>query len=75
MWDEILRDYDLTPETVDIKESFFVGDAAGRIAVPGFAEDFSSSDRQAHFPPSPLPTHKYILTTHANKPLEASRTT
>lgn len=45
MWDEILEDYDLNPETVDIKESFFVGDAAGRIAVPGIDKDFSGSDR------------------------------
>ncbi|OBT51128.1 hypothetical protein VE04_07182, partial [Pseudogymnoascus sp. 24MN13] len=31
MWDEILKDLDLTPETVHMGESFVVGDAAGRI--------------------------------------------
>ncbi|OBT46568.1 hypothetical protein VE00_01861 [Pseudogymnoascus sp. WSF 3629] len=45
MWDEILEDFDLTPETVHMGESFVVGDAAGRIAVPGFDKDFSASDR------------------------------
>ncbi|KFY60799.1 hypothetical protein V496_05247 [Pseudogymnoascus sp. VKM F-4515 (FW-2607)] len=45
MWDEILEDYDLTPETVDMTQSFFVGDAAGRIAGKGFKEDFADSDR------------------------------
>lgn len=62
MWDEILEDYDLTPETVNMKESFFVGDAAGRIAVPGFDKDFSDSDRQAPFP-SPPPCHLLPLHT------------
>lgn len=65
MWDEILEDYDLTPDTVDMKESFFVGDAAGRIAVPGtkIKEDFSDSDRQA---PSTLlmPLHTYMQHSH-----------
>jgi bifunctional polynucleotide phosphatase/kinase len=45
MWDEILEDYDLTPQTVDLEGSFFVGDAAGRTAVPGVEKDFSDSDR------------------------------
>ncbi|KFY10797.1 hypothetical protein V492_04843, partial [Pseudogymnoascus sp. VKM F-4246] len=45
MWDEILEDYDLTPETVDLKGSFFVGDAAGRIAARGLPADFAASDR------------------------------
>lgn len=51
MWDEILEDYDLTHETVDLEGSFFVGDAGGRVAVPGIDKDFSASDRQA--PPFP----------------------
>ena len=55
MWDEILEDFDLTPETVHMGESFVVGDAAGRIAVPGFDKDFSDSDRQAPFSPLPYP--------------------
>ncbi|OBT65228.1 hypothetical protein VE03_04578 [Pseudogymnoascus sp. 23342-1-I1] len=45
MWDEILEDYGLSPETVDMKESFFVGDAAGRVAGRGVKEDFADTDR------------------------------
>ena len=77
MWDEILEDYDLTPDTVDMKESFFVGDAAGRIAVPGtkIKEDFSDSDRQA---PStllipPLLTHPQELRQQRRDPLPHAR--
>ncbi|KFZ03123.1 hypothetical protein V502_11218 [Pseudogymnoascus sp. VKM F-4520 (FW-2644)] len=71
MWDEILEDYDLTPDTVDMKESFFVGDAAGRIAVPGtkIKEDFSDSDRQAPLSTTPyIHTHTHTYSTLTNPP-------
>jgi bifunctional polynucleotide phosphatase/kinase len=46
MWKEFLEDYDFEgPEDIDMGESFFVGDAGGRIAGAGFPRDFSSSDR------------------------------
>ncbi|KAG6007594.1 hypothetical protein E4U21_005792 [Claviceps maximensis] len=52
IWSEICDDYDVSREDVDLVKSFFVGDAAGRLAGPtgpdgaGHAEaDFSSSDR------------------------------
>lgn len=49
MWHELLEDNDLSgPNSVDMEESFFVGDAGGRIAGNGFAKDFSSSDRYLH---------------------------
>lgn len=53
MWDEILEDHDLTPETVDMTESFFVGDAAGRVAGKGIPNDFADTDRYAS-PPTDL---------------------
>ncbi|KAG5972835.1 hypothetical protein E4U55_000716 [Claviceps digitariae] len=52
IWTEVCDDYDVTQGEVDLMKSFFVGDAAGRLAGPpgpdgaGPAEaDFSSSDR------------------------------
>lgn len=49
MWTEFCKDYDLSPEEIDLEASFFVGDAAGR---PPYVEngktipkDFSCSDR------------------------------
>jgi bifunctional polynucleotide phosphatase/kinase len=45
MWKELLEDHDLNPGSVDLENSFFVGDAGGRIASIGIAKDFSSSDR------------------------------
>lgn len=45
MWKELLGDYDLSPGNIDLENSFFVGDAGGRIASVGLAKDFSSSDR------------------------------
>jgi len=45
MWKELLEDYDLSPGSIDLENSFFVGDAGGRIAGVGLAKDFSSSDR------------------------------
>ncbi|KAG6020747.1 hypothetical protein E4U41_002738 [Claviceps citrina] len=54
VWDEVCDDYDVSRDEVDLDKSFFVGDAAGRLAGPGPAgpagagsleADFSSSDR------------------------------
>lgn len=46
MWKEMVEDYDLDDaEGVDLENSFFVGDAAGRIASAGKPKDFSCSDR------------------------------
>jgi bifunctional polynucleotide phosphatase/kinase len=46
MWNEILEDYDLsTPGAVDLENSFFVGDAGGRLAEARLPKDFSCSDR------------------------------
>ncbi|PKS12283.1 hypothetical protein jhhlp_001583 [Lomentospora prolificans] len=52
IWAEICEDYDLNPKDIDIENSFYVGDAGGRIAEIGgsnqglvTAKDFSCSDR------------------------------
>lgn len=53
MWQEMCRDYGLREDEVDLANSFFVGDAGGRIATLGnrsdkvtaVAKDFSCSDR------------------------------
>lgn len=46
MWKEVLDDYDISsPEDLNLEESIFVGDAAGRLARPRKAKDFSCSDR------------------------------
>lgn len=47
MWQEVLEDYDLeSAGLVDLDNSFFVGDAGGRPAVPGGAvKDHSCVDR------------------------------
>jgi bifunctional polynucleotide phosphatase/kinase len=46
MWTELLGDYDLKASgRVDLEESFFVGDAGGRLAGNGLGKDFSCSDR------------------------------
>ncbi|KAL3962455.1 hypothetical protein ACCO45_003978 [Purpureocillium lilacinum] len=53
MWKEVCEDYDIPEGEVDLKNSFFVGDAGGRIAgltggsgsVAATAKDFSCSDR------------------------------
>jgi bifunctional polynucleotide phosphatase/kinase len=46
MWKELLEDHDLlNPSSIDLKNSFFVGDAGGRVAGMGLPKDFSSSDR------------------------------
>ncbi|KHN94351.1 DNA kinase/phosphatase Pnk1 [Metarhizium album ARSEF 1941] len=54
MWKEVCEDYDIPENEVDLKHSFFVGDAGGRVAGLGRsggdgaaskAKDFSCSDR------------------------------
>lgn len=52
IWGEILEDYDLETSDVDMENSFYVGDAGGRIAelkggdgTLGATKDFSCSDR------------------------------
>lgn len=52
IWAEVLDDYDLEADDVDIENSFYVGDAGGRIAelkdgdgTFGATKDFSCSDR------------------------------
>ena len=46
MWEELLEDHDLeNADAVDLNNSFFVGDAAGREALGGRAKDFSCGDR------------------------------
>lgn len=45
MWEELLDDYDISGEKVDLTCSFFVGDAAGRPASTGLKADHSHSDR------------------------------
>ena len=53
MWDEVCEDYDMSKEELDLVNSFFVGDAGGRVAglsgsskgVHAVAKDFSCSDR------------------------------
>ncbi|KAH0553426.1 hypothetical protein GP486_006506 [Trichoglossum hirsutum] len=45
MWEEMLKDCDLGGASLDLENSFFVGDAAGRPATDGSSQDFSCSDR------------------------------
>ncbi|KAK2594372.1 DNA kinase/phosphatase Pnk1 [Conoideocrella luteorostrata] len=53
MWKEVCDDYDILQNEVDLENSFFVGDAGGRVAglgrssqgVVAAAKDFSCSDR------------------------------
>ena len=46
MWEELLEDHDLEhAEAVDLGNSFFVGDAAGRGASGARPKDFSCGDR------------------------------
>ena len=54
MWEELLEDYDLeNAETLDLDNSFFVGDAAGREASGGRTKDFSCGDRSVNFRSTP----------------------
>jgi bifunctional polynucleotide phosphatase/kinase len=47
MWEELLEDYDLEKEVdVDMNESFYVGDAAGRAKTDKRKKDFAASDRE-----------------------------
>ncbi|QSZ31625.1 hypothetical protein DSL72_001192 [Monilinia vaccinii-corymbosi] len=46
MWKELLEDYNIhAPGDLNLQESIFVGDAAGRQASTGHSKDFSCSDR------------------------------
>lgn len=45
MWVELLEDYGISPDDLDIDNSLFVGDAGGRDAFNGHPKDFSCSDR------------------------------
>jgi bifunctional polynucleotide phosphatase/kinase len=46
MWGELLDDFDLDgASSVDLENSFFVGDAGGREAVAGGVKDHSCVDR------------------------------
>ncbi|CAG9988615.1 unnamed protein product [Clonostachys byssicola] len=53
MWKELCEDYDILEADIDLENSFFVGDAGGRIAslgkgsggVAAVSKDFSCSDR------------------------------
>ncbi|KAI9854978.1 MAG: hypothetical protein M1824_006487 [Vezdaea acicularis] len=46
MWDEMLKDHDLqSAGSIDLKASFLVGDAAGRLAYGKMPQDHSCSDR------------------------------
>ena len=46
MWQAMLEDYDLDgEEKVDLKESFYVGDAAGRAKTDSRRKDHACSDR------------------------------
>ena len=51
MWQELLRDYDLeSAESIDLDNSFFVGDAGGRLGslTDGVPKDHSCVDRFAN---------------------------
>lgn len=50
MWKELLVDYDIHPDDLDLEHSVFVGDAAGRHAEAGKLKDFSCSDRYGPLP-------------------------
>jgi bifunctional polynucleotide phosphatase/kinase len=46
MWQEMLEDYDLErEESIDLKQSFYVGDAAGRAKTDKRRKDHACSDR------------------------------
>lgn len=53
MWKEVCDDYDILEADLDLENSFFIGDAGGRVAslgrgnggVAAMAKDFSCSDR------------------------------
>ncbi|KAG9230469.1 polynucleotide kinase 3 phosphatase [Amylocarpus encephaloides] len=45
MWSELLDDYDIHSDDLDLEHSVFVGDAGGRHAGAGKPKDFSCSDR------------------------------
>jgi bifunctional polynucleotide phosphatase/kinase len=49
IWKEVCDDHDIGPDEVDLEESFYVGDAGGRLqegtGKSAVAKDFSCSDR------------------------------
>ncbi|KUJ12099.1 PNK3P-domain-containing protein [Mollisia scopiformis] len=45
MWTELLEDYEIRLADLDLDNSIFIGDAAGRQASQGQSKDFSCSDR------------------------------
>lgn len=45
MWEELLDDYSISPDDLDLEHSIFVGDAGGREASATKPKDFSCSDR------------------------------
>ncbi|CZS90504.1 related to bifunctional polynucleotide phosphatase/kinase [Rhynchosporium agropyri] len=45
MWTELLEDFGIRPDGLDLGNSIFVGDAGGRDASKGQPKDFSCSDR------------------------------
>lgn len=50
MWQELLEDYDLDADSIDLEKSFFVGDAGGRGAIArGAPSDHSCADRFGEF--------------------------
>jgi hypothetical protein len=62
MWRELLEDNDLeTVESVDLENSFFIGDAGGREAVAGTTvKDHSCVDRYAAASERYIATREYI---------------
>lgn len=46
MWEQMRVDFNLqSPQSIDLKGSFFVGDAGGRSGVKGMQDDHACSDR------------------------------
>ncbi|TKX22891.1 hypothetical protein C1H76_4926 [Elsinoe australis] len=45
MWEQLVKDHDLSIEDIDMAGSIFVGDAGGRVASLNGNKDFSCSDR------------------------------
>lgn len=45
MWEEMMDDHDLDSSSIDLDNSFFVGDAGGREALPNGVKDHSCVDR------------------------------
>lgn len=66
MWKEVLEDYNLSiPGRIDLENSFYVGDAGGRVAGVGLSRDFSSSDRYSRII-SPVECCAHLLSDFAD---------